>query len=232
MNLTTLVQLIALPAILAANFAELYILVGKDDYGVHVTGKKDADGEITQMDSTAGFDEGLLCLGDNKVSREGCGDAQALPKYRQVGQFDFPRATKDPRPFLIVFPLPEKYKEITYPSPTWQIVSYMYTRSYVKLIVQCNITVTGEGQYAWSPTEGWLGLSTNDAIKVDCGKQLKDQYIQSQRASVSQWEKELWAVSDAAEEERALAELAETDPEAASAISAGRSTADTAPTSA
>jgi hypothetical protein len=104
MKSTILLQVIALPAALAANFAELYILAGKDQYGVHVTGKKDPNAGVTQMKSTTpGFDQNLQCLHDDGTwSRWACNGKRM---YRQVGEFDFPQATEDPRPFLMEYPL-------------------------------------------------------------------------------------------------------------------------------
>jgi hypothetical protein len=102
MKSTTLVQLIALPATLAANFAELYVLAGADDPGMRVTGKKDPDAEVTQMNSsTPGFDQNIQCLLDDGTwSRWGCLEK---PMYRQVGQFNFPKVTEDPRTFVVDF---------------------------------------------------------------------------------------------------------------------------------
>jgi hypothetical protein len=102
MKLTTLFQVVALPAAIAANFLELYIVAEKHDMGVRVTGKEGPDAEVTQMNSTTGFDERVLCLGDDNLwTHWGCGDDKGRSEYRQVGEFDFPEATTEPRPFVL-----------------------------------------------------------------------------------------------------------------------------------
>jgi hypothetical protein len=60
--------------------------------------------------------------------------------------------------------------------------------------------VTGGGNYTWSPTEQWLGLETNDAIKVDCSEYLTVLEIHRQRTSGTQWEKDFWAAIDAVDQ--------------------------------
>jgi hypothetical protein len=113
MKSTALLQVIALPAALAANFAELYILAGKDDFGIRVTGKRDPNAEVTQMNSsTPGFDQNIQCQHDDGTwSRWGC---LQKPMYRQIGEFDFPQATEEPRPFVVEFYFRDTGELITY----------------------------------------------------------------------------------------------------------------------
>lgn len=122
MKSTTLIQLIALPAVLGANFFELYILaetsqLGSDEHGTQVTGKRVADGEVTRMNSgmlefmTLNMDH-LSCLGDDgELTQLGCGSTEGRPEYGRVGQFDFSQATKDPRPFLLEYYVQDTVKE-------------------------------------------------------------------------------------------------------------------------
>jgi hypothetical protein len=102
MKSTTLLQVVALPAAIAANFLELYVVAEKHEGEVLVIGKKEPDAGVTQMNFTTGFNEGVLCLGDDKLwTHWGCGDDKGRPEYRQVGEFDFPEATTEPRPFVL-----------------------------------------------------------------------------------------------------------------------------------
>ena len=105
MKSTTLVQLIALPAVLASFAAELTIVVRDNVYGASVVGKADPSGEVITMDSgTPGIDQNLKCvLDDSTWSSEG-EKCQQRPMYRQIGYFNFSEPTKDPRPFVIRAP--------------------------------------------------------------------------------------------------------------------------------
>jgi hypothetical protein len=118
MKSTNLIQLIALPALATANFLDLFIVAEQNMVDVTITGKKDPSEAMQTMDpSTTGFDTNTQCLlDDNTWSRFGC---QERTMYRQVGEFNFPRATIDPRPFVIAtFPNPNDLQA------TKQIVGY------------------------------------------------------------------------------------------------------------
>ena len=102
MKSTKLLQIVALPAAIAASFLELYIVAETLENDVRVIGKKEPDAGVTQMNFTTGFDGEVRCLGDDKMwTHWGCGNDKDRPEYRQVGEFDFPEATTEPRPFVL-----------------------------------------------------------------------------------------------------------------------------------
>ena len=103
MKLTTLVQVMALPAVLA-NFSSELVIVAMNNGSEFalVGGKADPSGPMTWMDyMTPGTDQTVRCLGDDKVwTMRGCGQSNRIG-YVQAAQFNFTEATTDPRPFLI-----------------------------------------------------------------------------------------------------------------------------------
>lgn len=107
MKSTILIQLIALPAILASNIVELVIVAKEDLDAPQVIGRMDPSQNMTRMTSTSReIPHELLCLGDDEMwTHWGC-DAEdndkGRPLYRQIAQFNFAEFTKDPRPFIVM----------------------------------------------------------------------------------------------------------------------------------
>jgi hypothetical protein len=102
MKLTNLVQLMALPAVLANFASELVIVALNETELAVVAGKADPSGQMTWMDhEDPGTDQTVRCLGDDKIwTFRGCGQSNRIG-YSQVAQFNFTKVTTDPRPFLV-----------------------------------------------------------------------------------------------------------------------------------
>jgi hypothetical protein len=127
MKSTILIQLIALPSILAS--LQLAIVTQTDLSDVQdvlVAGKGDPDGKVLVMNNATAFlDHDAKCLAEDKTwTRWGCG-GQNRTEYRQVAQFNFSEATNDPRPFVFHSPLRYNESDGYYPvrAGYWKAVS-------------------------------------------------------------------------------------------------------------
>jgi hypothetical protein len=101
MKSTILIQLLALPIILA-DYLELVIMASKDTYDI-VVGKKDpGEAVVLIMNSTTpGFDQRVRRMDDGgKWMQDEC-DATRQEIHKQVGQFDIDGNTRYPRLFVV-----------------------------------------------------------------------------------------------------------------------------------
>ena len=127
MKSTTLVQLMALPAVLANFAGELVIVVPDTLVGVSVAGKEDPTEPMMWTGTmTPGIDKTVRCLGDDNFwTFRGCEQRNetdgSRPRvgYRQVGQFNFTEATEEPRPLIIdaeSYPTPSMLQMVSHTS--------------------------------------------------------------------------------------------------------------------
>jgi hypothetical protein len=98
MKSTILIQLVALPAILAS--IQVGIMNKKIHKGVSVTGRMNSDGKVFNMNNSATeVDKTVLCLVDGEWSRWGCGERD---QFYQAGIFNFSKPTNESQDFQVV----------------------------------------------------------------------------------------------------------------------------------
>lgn len=98
MKASVIIQLIALPAIMAK--LTIQIVTKSTNVNAKVTGIRAEGEEATTTDASTFGDDGKVakCLDDKRAWTEDCPEK---PTYIKIGELSFEGDTKDPRPFNV-----------------------------------------------------------------------------------------------------------------------------------